>query len=164
MDAFQRELIDLLPRLRRFARSLAGAPADADDLVQTAMERALAKRRSFTPGTRLDSWMFSILRHAWIDEARARSRRSRVVGATEDLEAVADVREPDLDRRLAATAVERALAALPVDQRTAVFLVLVEGLSYAEAAKVVGAPVGTLTSRLVRGRMALIEQLEGVGG
>jgi len=164
LDAFQRELIDLLPRLRRFARSLAGAPADADDLVQTAMERALAKRRSFTPGTRLDSWMFSILRHAWIDEARARSRRSRVVGATEDLEAVADVREPDLDRRLAATAVERALAALPVDQRTAVFLVLVEGLSYAEAAKVVGAPVGTLTSRLVRGRMALIEQLEGVGG
>ena len=164
MDAFQRELIDLLPRLRRFARSLAGEPADADDLVQTALKRAIAKRRSFTPGTRLDSWMFSILRHAWVDEARARSRRSRVVGATEDAEAVADLREPDLERRLAATAVERALAALPEDQRTAVFLVLVEGLSYAEAAKVVGAPVGTLTSRLVRGRMALIEQLEGVGG
>lgn len=164
MDAFQRELIDLLPRLRRFARSLSRDHADADDLVQTALERALQRRRSFTPGTRLDAWMFAILRNAWIDEARARSRRSRVVGATEAAEAVADARIPNLDQRLTATAMERALAALPEDQRTAVFLVLVEGLSYAEAAKVIDAPVGTLTSRLVRGRTALMAQLEGVGG
>ena len=164
MDAFQRELVDLLPRLRRFARSLSRDNADADDLVQTALERALARRRTFAPGTRLDSWMFSILRNAWIDEARARSRRSRVMGAAENAETVADVAAPDLDRRLAATAVEQALAALPEEQRTAVYLVLVEGLSYAEAAQVIGAPIGTLTSRLVRGRMALMAQLDGVGG
>ncbi|MBV8683937.1 MAG: sigma-70 family RNA polymerase sigma factor [Caulobacteraceae bacterium] len=164
MDAFQRELIDLLPRLRRFARNLTGDPADADDLVQTGLERALGKRQTFTPGTRLDSWMFAILRNAWVDEARARSRRLRVVGATDDAEAVADAHAPDFDRRLAATAVERAMAALPEDQRTAVFLVLVEGLSYAEAARVIGAPIGTLTSRLVRGRTALMTQLDGLGG
>jgi RNA polymerase sigma factor (sigma-70 family) len=164
LDAFQRELIDLLPRLRRFARSLSRDPADADDLVQTALERALQRRLTFASGTRLDAWLFAILRNAWIDEMRSRTRRSRVVGATEEADAVADVRAPGLDQRLAATAVERALAALPEDQRTAVFLVLVEGLSYAEAAKVIDAPVGTLTSRLVRGRMALMAQLEGVGG
>jgi RNA polymerase sigma-70 factor (ECF subfamily) len=164
LDAFQRELIDLLPRLRRFARSLSRDLADADDLVQTALERALRRRRTFSPGTRLDSWMFAILRNAWIDEARARSRRARIAGSTEEAEAVADARVPDFDQRLAATAMERALAALPEDQRTAIFLVLVEGLSYAEAAKVVGAPVGTLTSRLVRGRTALAAQLEGVVG
>ena len=164
MDAFQRELIDLLPRLRRFARSLSRDHADADDLVQTALERALQRRRSFSPGTRLDSWIFAILRNAWIDEARARSRRARIAGAAEEAEAVADARVPDFDQRLTATAMERALAALPEDQRTAVYLVLVEGLSYAEAAEVIDAPVGTLTSRLVRGRMTLMAQLEGVGG
>jgi RNA polymerase sigma-70 factor (ECF subfamily) len=163
LDAFQRELIDLLPRLRRFARSLARDAADADDLVQTALERALARRASFAAGTRLDSWMFTILRNAWIDETRARARRGRMAGAPQEAAAVADPRSPDLDARLVATAVERALAALPEDQRTAVFLVLVEGLSYAEAALVIGAPVGTLTSRLARGRTTLMRQLEEPG-
>ncbi len=164
LDAFQRELIDLLPGLRRFARSLARDHADADDLTQLAVQRALERRSGFTPGTRLDSWMFAIMRNAWIDEARSRARRSRIMGPEPEARSVADTLSPDMDRRLAATALERAMARLPEDQRTAVHLVLVEGLSYREAAQVIGAPEGTLTSRLVRGRMALMAELDGLGG
>jgi RNA polymerase sigma factor (sigma-70 family) len=164
LDAFQQELIGLLPRLRRFARSLTHNHADADDLAQLTVQRALERRSSFAPETRLDSWLFTIMRNAWIDEARARSRRARIMGAQADAETVADIRSPGLDERLATTAVERAMAHLPEDQRTAVHLVLVEGLSYREAAQVIGAPEGTLTSRLVRGRMALMAELDGLGG
>ena len=161
MDAFQRELLDLLPRLRRFARSLARDHADADDLLQAAVQRGLERRASFKAGTRLDSWMFTVMKNAWIDETRARARRGRVVLADKDGAGVADTAAPDL---VAADAVERALRRLPDDQRLAVSLVLIEGLSYAEAAEVMETPVGTLTSRLGRGRTALMAELDGLGG
>ena len=77
MQAFERELLTLLPRLRRFARALARDAADADDLVQAALERALKARDQWTPGTRLDSWMMRIMRNCWIDEMRSRTRRAR---------------------------------------------------------------------------------------
>jgi RNA polymerase sigma factor (sigma-70 family) len=162
LDAFQRELLELLPRLRRFARTLTRDHADADDLVQTAVERGLQRRSSWQVGTRLDSWMFTIMKNAWIDETRARGRRSRVLSPDADAEAVADATAPGLDARLAASALEAALHRLPDEQRIAVSLVLVEGLSYREAAEVLETPVGTLTSRLVRGRMALMAELEGL--
>lgn len=161
MDAFQRELVELLPRLRRFARALAHDIPDADDLVQRAVERALVRRDQWNPGTRLDSWMFTIMKNAWIDETRQRSRRSRILRPAEEGEAVADASVPDLDSRLGAASVEQAIAALPEEQRIAVALVLVEGLSYAEAAQVLEIPAGTLTSRLVRGRAALQAHLQG---
>lgn len=164
MDSFGRELTDLLPRLRRFARSLTHSPDDADDLVQTSLERALARRESFTPGTRLDSWMYTLMRNVWIDEARARQRRARHLAIDADPEAARDPTAGDLDTRLAGSAVQQALARLPDDQRLAVSLVLVEGLSYREAAEVMGTPMGTLTSRLARGRMALMDELHGLGG
>lgn len=164
MDSFGRELTDLLPRLRRFARSLTHSPDDADDLVQTSLERALARRDSFTPGTRLDSWMYTLMRNVWIDEARARQRRGRHLAIDADPEAARDPTAGDLDTRLAGSAVQQALARLPDDQRLAVSLVLVEGLSYREAAEVMGTPMGTLTSRLARGRMALMDELHGLGG
>lgn len=72
---FRAELVNLLPRLRRFARALARQREDADDLVQAALERALTRREQWTPGTRLDSWMFKIINNAWIDEVRSRARR-----------------------------------------------------------------------------------------
>ncbi len=159
MDAFQRELVELLPRLRRFARTLTRDVPDADDLVQRAVERALQRRTQWMGGSRLDSWMFTIMKNAWIDETRQRGRRNRLLRPADEGEAVADATAASQESHLAAASVEQAVAALPEDQRIAVALVLVEGLSYAEAAEVLEVPVGTLTSRLVRGRAALQAQL-----
>jgi len=164
LDGFQRDLVDLLPRLRRMARVITRHQADADDLVQTAIERAFQHRAQWNPGTRLDSWMFRIMKNAWIDETRLRSRRERVFAHEGAADAVADASIASMETRLAASEAERALAALPEDQRLAVALVLIEGLSYREAAEALEIPMGTLTSRLVRGRMALVEQLEGMDG
>jgi RNA polymerase sigma-70 factor (ECF subfamily) len=159
LDAFQREIVDLLPRLRRLARSIARHVADADDLVQLTVERAIVRKEQWRPGTRLDSWMFTIMKHAWIDETRSRRRTGLVMVHDDRIEAIADPGAPDMAMRLEAAAAERAIAALPDDQRIAVALVLVDGLSYREAADILEVPIGTLTSRLVRGRMALMAQL-----
>jgi RNA polymerase sigma-70 factor (ECF subfamily) len=155
LDSFQTEMLTLLPRLRRMARVLAWEPADADDLTQLTVERALLRRDQWRPGTRLDSWMFRIMRNAWIDEARTRQRHGRVLAPPEAGALAADPRAPSLEARLEASAAERALAALPEDQRVAVALVLIEGLSYQEAADSLEVPIGTLTSRLARGRATL---------
>ena len=162
MDGFQRDLVDLLPRLRRMARVITGPGADADDLVQTAIERALRSRAQWSPGTRLDSWMFRIMKNAWIDEMRGRTRSGRVFSEEGEVEQIADRSIASMETRLEASAAERALEALPEDQRLAVALVLVEGLSYREAAEALDIPMGTLTSRLVRGRTALVAQLDGM--
>lgn len=153
----------MLPRLRRFARALARDVHDADDLVQLTVERALANARQWRPGTRLDSWMFRIMKNAWIDESRARRRRGAVFAPQEAGEGVGDAGVEAAETRLAAREVERALGRLPEDQRLAVALVLVEGLSYKEAAEVLEVPQGTLTSRLVRGRAALLAAIHGAG-
>jgi RNA polymerase sigma-70 factor (ECF subfamily) len=159
LSGLEREIVELLPRLRRLGRVLARAPADADDLVQLTIERALSRRDQWVAGTRLDSWMFRIMKNAWIDETRARTRRGAVFMPAEAGDHVGDDGEDAMERRLAAGEVERAMARLPPDQRLAVGLVLVEGLSYKEAADVLEIPPGTLTSRLVRGRMALMAEL-----
>lgn len=164
MDEFQTGLVELLPRLRRFARVLRPRDADAQDLVQQTIERALAARRGFRPGTRLDSWTFTIMRRIAIDEGRSVLRWGRLV-SPED-ETTAQVRDPgqaDEHLRADALAVRDAIHGLPDDQKHAVALVLVEGLSYAEAAKVMGVPAGTLTSRLVRGRQSLMKTLAAQG-
>ena len=161
MHGLQRQIVEVLPRLRRLARVLARDVADADDLVQTTVERALARQDQWRPGTRLDSWMFRIMKNAWIDESRARSRRGRVFAPEEQGEVIGFDGAAAVQARLTARDVARAMARLPEDQRLAIALVLVEGLSYKEAAEVLEVPAGTLTSRLVRGRMALLADLEG---
>jgi RNA polymerase sigma-70 factor (ECF subfamily) len=161
LAALEREIVELLPRLRRLARALARDAADADDLVQLTVERALARRGQWTPGTRLDSWIFRIMKNAWIDESRARKRWGRVLAPEPEGERVGDAGAEVVETRLAAAEVARALQRLPEDQRLAVALVLVEGLSYRDAAEVLEVPQGTLTSRLVRGRAALLAQLQG---
>lgn len=147
------EIVSLLPRLRRFARAIARNTHDADDLVQTTIERALARSEQLRADSKPSSWLFGILRNAWIDESRARSRRSRVLAPAELADQVAD--PASSNAAAGALAIEEAMAQLPEEQRTAVALVLIEGLSYAEAAEVMGVPVGTLTSRLARGRATL---------
>src|SRR5215831_5408065 len=90
MDALRTELVELLPRLRRFARVLARNVHDADDLVQTAIERALAHAGQLRSGAPVAGWMFGILRNAWIDEQRARGRRAPLLAPAESGENVAD--------------------------------------------------------------------------
>jgi RNA polymerase sigma-70 factor (ECF subfamily) len=153
-------MVELLPRLRRLARVLAREPADADDLVQLTVERALDARRQWRPGTRLDSWMFRIMKNAWIDETRARRRRGAVLAEPEAGERVGHDGARAMETRLEAAELERALNCLPEDQRLAVALVLVEGLSYKEAAELLEVPQGTLTSRLGRARATLLASLE----
>lgn len=162
-DPVRDGLIELLPRLRRFARTLTGHPQDADDLVQIAVERALTRSEQWQRDTRLDSWMFGIVRNAWIDEMRSRQRRGRLFGPEES---GVNVAAPGAGTEVDILAVQSALAQLAEEQRTAVSLVLIEGLSYREAAAVMAVPIGTLTSRLARGREALQATLsrgEGTG-
>jgi RNA polymerase sigma-70 factor (ECF subfamily) len=146
----------LLPRLRRFARTLTRHPQDADDLVQLAVERALTRRQQWRPDSSLTNWMLAIVRNAWIDETRSRRRWGAVL-APED--AAAEVGDTGTDRDIELWSIQSALERLPEEQRLAVMLVLVEGLSYREAAQVMDVPIGTLTSRLARGRLALQSML-----
>ena len=158
-DRFADELIAVLPRLRRFARGLSRSVTDADDLVQAACERALARRHQFQEGTRFDSWMFRIVQTIWIDQVRARDvRKENGDVAEERLGSDEPVRR--VEARLALDEVRRAVHRLQPDQRTALLLVTVEGLSYKEAAEVMQVPVGTIMSRLARARLALQLQLD----
>jgi RNA polymerase sigma-70 factor (ECF subfamily) len=159
-DAFRAELAALLPRLRRFGRVITRHVADADDLVQVAVEKALTHAGQWRPGSRMDSWMFGIMKNAWIDEVRARRRRERVHAPEE---AGATVGDSSAAARDIALSVEAAMEQLPEEQRMAIALVLVEGLSYKDAAAALDIPIGTLTSRLARGRETL-QALLGDGG
>ena len=151
-DLLRQRIAELLPRLRRFARTVAWKPEDADDLVQIAVERALKSMDQWQEGTRLDSWIFRIMKNAWTDELRSRARRDEVLAPEEAGEHVGVSETGSLITRLS---VEAAMAKLPDEQRIAVSLVLVEGLSYKEAADVLDVPIGTVTSRLARGRETL---------
>lgn len=151
---FQQGILTLLPRLRRFAVGLARNPADADDLCQVTIEHALRSRHQWLPGSRLDSWMYRIMRNLWIDETRAAARRSKTF--VEEEQGLSVGANGAQEARLELNDIGRALTKLPNEQREAVLLVMVEGYSYKEAAGIVGCPVGTLNSRLVRGRDAML--------
>lgn len=156
-DRFETDLVALLPRLRRFATGLARDAVRADDLCQMTVERALRSRGQWQAGTRMDSWMYRIMRNLWIDETRASSRRGQTFVDEEAGEAVGA--DGGQEAHVQLSDVDRALARLPDEQREAVLLVMVEGWSYKEAAEILGCPVGTLNSRLVRGRDALLALL-----
>ncbi len=151
-EEISERIVELLPRLRRFARSLSRNQHDADDLVQSVVERAWRHIEQLKPGANLGSWMFGIMKNAWIDDRRARTRRGEVA-LPEDSGEHPAVSPGDTDATL--WAVSEAMTKLPEEQRLAVALVLVEGLSYKEASELLEIPIGTLTSRLARGRTAL---------
>ena len=155
-DAVREGLIPLLPRLRRLARALAGDVADADDLVQLTLERALARAAQWQPEAPLDKWVFAIARNAWRDELRARGRSQKLFAPEEAGEMVADNYSGQSAQQMD---LARAWTALLPDHREVVALVLVEGLSYGEAAELLQLPVGTVTSRLARARAILQAQL-----
>ncbi|MGV3479659.1 MAG: RNA polymerase sigma factor [Sphingobium sp.] len=157
--AFESDLLALLPRLRRFALSLSRDAIDGDDLCQMAVERALRSRDQWQTGTRLDSWMFRIMRNLWIDEVRMRGRRDQTFAPEEAGAMVGDDGDRRIEMAVEVTDVGRAMDRLPPEQREAIALVLVGGFAYREAAEILDIPMGTLTSRLVRGREALMREL-----
>jgi RNA polymerase sigma-70 factor (ECF subfamily) len=156
-SSVENQLVAFLPNLRRFAISLCRSRELADDLVQTACERALANAASFQQGTRFDAWMFRILRNLWIDEVRKR----KTAGPQEDIEAQVDLAgasgEREAEARLTLKSVAEAIGELSEEQREVLLLVCVEELSYKEAADVLGVPIGTIMSRLARARRNLAE-------
>ncbi|MFN7222481.1 MAG: RNA polymerase sigma factor [Paracoccaceae bacterium] len=152
------EMITLLPRLRAFARSLTGAADQADDLVQVTVEKALRNLDGYAIGTRLDSWLFRIMRNAWIDMIRARKATQPLDDIMAETLAGDDGRTVT-EARLHLKDVHRAMATLPEDQRSVLMLVCVEGLSYREVAQALEIPEGTVMSRLSRARLALARYL-----
>ena len=159
---FEQETLGLLDPLYRFARWLTGSDSDARDLAQDTLLLALRSREQFTPGTNLRAWLFRIARNRYLD-LRHRQRREQVAGP--------DVLEPgdraddpapffgdqELGRvqGLVRGDITRALAALPEPYRTAIVLADIEGWTWEEVAAILGVPIGTVQSRVFRGRRAL---------
>jgi RNA polymerase sigma-70 factor (ECF subfamily) len=155
-DQFGDRLAALLPRLRRFAHSLSRDPADADDLTQATIERALRSKAQWEPGTKLDSWCYRIMRNLWIDTARSRSRKSAHEAPEEEGLTVGEDPRPGVEATVDLNRLMVAMSRLPDEQREVVALILVEGFGYREVSEMLGLPMGTVSSRLVRGRTALL--------
>ena len=137
-----------IPRLRRYARVLLGDDGEAEDLIQDTLERALARLPQWREGDSPRKWLFSILHNLHVDALRRKSRRPPHVG----LESIGvDQSEPAADGA-SGRDLDQALRLLSVEQREVVLLVGLEGLSYAETAEVLSIPIGTVMSRLARGR------------
>lgn len=155
--ALKQQIAEMIPRLRRFGYAVSGSSDEAEELAQAACERALARLDQFEAGSRLDSWLFRIVQTIWID--RVRARRRRLEAGPEALDALTDggtaVRRTEA--RLELSRLRDQVAALPEDQRAALALVAIDGLSYREAADVLEIPIGTVMSRLARARKKLIE-------
>ena len=143
-----------LARLWRYALVLSRARDTADDLVQATCLRAIERADQFVPGTRVDRWLFAILRSIWLNELR--SQRIREGGGFVDAaDALTTDGEREIEMNITAAAVLRAIDRLPEAQRETILLVYGEGYSYAEAAATLGVPIGTIMSRLAAGRAAL---------
>jgi len=152
----RKAMLGALPSLRAFAMSLAHSPDHADDLVQDAIVRALTNIETFEPGTNMSAWLFRILRNLFYSQ----HRRAKHEVPDPDGSYAGQLRTaPDQGARCDVQDLRRALAKLSVENREALILVAAEGLSYEEAAQVCGVPLGTMKSRVHRGRMRLAELL-----
>jgi RNA polymerase sigma-70 factor (ECF subfamily) len=153
-------MVELLPRLRRFAYALTGNLDKADDLVQDTCARALANADQWQSGTRLDSWMYRIAQNLWFDRMRSQKVRGEVVEIDSALELVGSDGRDVTDSRLTLQVVAQSIAKLPADQQLVIAHVCIDGLSYKEAAEALDVPIGTVMSRLARARKALHEALK----
>ena len=156
---FDEGLTALLPRLRRFAHTLSRDPADADDLTQATVERALRSRSQWTPGTQLDSWLYRIMRNLWIDTIRSRGRKDDLHRSIEEAEQVGEDPRASIEASIDLRTIMAAMQRLPAEQREIVALILIEGFGYRECSEILGLPIGTVSSRLVRGRTALLQMI-----
>jgi RNA polymerase sigma-70 factor (ECF subfamily) len=152
-------LVELIPRLRRYARALVGDRASADDLVQDTLERALSKLHLYRHGTDLRAWLFTVMHNVHVNQVRA-ARPTDPLG--DDM--------PELAQRavqgdaLVVRDLERAIGALPLAQKEVLLLVALEDLSYEETARVLAIPIGTVMSRLARARDKVRMLMNGKGG
>lgn len=143
--------------LRRYARALVGGRAEADDLVQDCLERAISKSDKFQPGTNLRAWLFRIMHNLYID--RVRSQEARIERcAIEDVERVLSY-PADQHTSVEVRNVLEAVDELPPDQRSVLMMVALEGMKYVEVAEILGVPLGTVMSRLTRAREAVRAKL-----
>jgi len=151
-------LVELIPRLRRYARALVGDRAAADDLVQDTLERAWAKLHLYRRGTDLRAWLFTVMHNVHVNKVRA----TRVTDTLDD-------ELPELAQRasqgdaLLVRDLDRAIAHLPSEQRAVLLLVTLEEMSYEEVARALGIPIGTVMSRLSRAREKLRMMMLGQG-
>ena len=152
-DAKRMDIISLLEPLRRYARALTRDETQADDLVQDALVRAYERRASFRTGGNLRGWLLSILHNSFVDGRRHLAAEARYA---EHIGAILETAIPaEQESKVRLQQVQAAFMGLPDEQRAALHLVAIEGLSYQEAAAALGVPVGTLMSRLGRARAAL---------
>ena len=150
-------LVELIPRLRRYARALVGDRAAADDLVQDTLERAWAKLHLYRRGTDLRAWLFTVMHNVHVNKVRA----TRATDTLED-------EMPELAQRasqgdaLLVRDLDRSISRLPAEQRSVLLLVTLEDMSYDEVARTLGIPIGTVMSRLSRAREKLRAMMLGV--
>jgi RNA polymerase sigma-70 factor (ECF subfamily) len=150
-------IVELIPRLRRYARALAGERIAADDLVQDTLERAWSKLHLYRRGTDLRAWLFTVMHNVYVNQLRA-SRPTAPLDE-EMAELAQPVRETDA---LVLRDLDAAIRRLPPDQREVLLLVALEEMSYEEAAGALGVPIGTVMSRLARAREKLRAMLSGL--
>ena len=153
MSDFHSRLEEQIPRLRRYARALTRDANRADDLVQDTLVRALAKQHLWQAGTNLRAWLFTLMHNQHVNDVRRSNREGGNIDVNEMAAVLVATTDPTASRQL--RELERALARLPLEQREAILLVGLEGLRYDEAADILDVPIGTVRSRLSRGRDAL---------
>lgn len=162
MQEKDRLIVEQIPRLRRYARALTGNANAADDLVQDCLERAWNKFHLWQRGSNMRAWMFTIMHNLYVNQVRKTASRPKLVSMADwtDDRGV----KPSQEKRIEVRHVEEALAELPDEQRAVVLLVGLEELSYQEVAKVLDIPIGTVMSRLSRGRARLRQAMTAEGG
>ncbi|MGE5539465.1 MAG: sigma-70 family RNA polymerase sigma factor [Gemmatimonas sp.] len=160
-DNLSATLTEQIPYLRRYARGLTHNVADADDLVQSCLLRALTNMHRFEKNTNLRAWLLTILHNIFIDTVRKR-RRARETFEAAGIASDGLSQSANQFHRVQVTELEQAVAQLPPEQRSTLLLVALEDLTYEEAARVTGVPVGTVRSRLSRARQMLLNVVEGV--
>lgn len=154
-DDVRHQMVALLPRLRRFAFVLTRDMERADDLVQETCVRALGAIEQWTPGTRLDSWLYRIAQNIWFDRLRSLKVRGEPIQMDLAEEIAGEDGRNVTEGRLALSEVAAAIDKLPPEQQVLVALICIDGSSYKDAAEVLGIPIGTVMSRLARARQAL---------
>ncbi len=157
-DVFATQAMEYIPRLRRYARALTGDAGAADDLVQDTLERALVKQALWREGTDLRAWLFTVMHNVFVNQVR-----SAAVSRTVQLDdSMPDRPQPQSTDRLEIRDLDAAMQALPEEQRAVVLLVGLEQMTYDEAAHVLEVPIGTVMSRLSRGRERLRRLMQGL--
>jgi RNA polymerase sigma-70 factor, ECF subfamily len=163
MADIRSRLVAEIPRLRRYARALIRDVTAADDLVQDCLIRAMSKGHLWQEGTDLRAWLFTILHNTYVNHVRRSALEGRTMALSDTVTETGTTLTiaPNQDKRLEVRDLERALAKLPDEQRSALLLVGMEGMNYDDAAAVLDVPVGTIRSRLSRGRAALRQLMDG---